>query len=394
VAQGVAGARGYVHMYIRKAEDEKPIGGGDAALLGPGKNSSPDWVPGAEMPDWWGVEGASCGGCVAQKVEAEQITYVPVLCKRWSCDVCSFYRHAWLVRNLVAFVESCHFPVMWTLTLKTGTRTCAESFDDVTAAWDKLRKRLKRRYGAFRFVWVVETTQAGYAHLHVLVDGFLDHDVVRAAWRECTGDSDNVRFDAVRSKGVGSYIAKYVGKEVRQRRVNGVLVANRHLFGKSADVHFDSFTGEGDGWEVLSVSWRENAAWLRQNAVILLDSKWGPGRFVAKSVGATVFLQAWEGNGLLPMRERDGPVAAWDRDELPPIPVAERTISERTKRLVDRINAERRGLAMIEGAPVYDAERLARDERVYTGPNRSGFGIKGYWTGEGDEAVFHRSENA
>jgi hypothetical protein len=351
--------------------------GSGAPLLVPGKSKCSEWVPGAEIPDWWGQSGASCGGLVAQKVDGDTVTYVPVLCKQWVCDVCSFYRQAWLTRNLVAFAEAARFPVMWTLTLKTGTRTRDESFLEIKAAWSKLRMRLGRKYGSLSFVWVVETTQAGYAHLHVIVDGYLYQPFVQAAWLAVTGDSMQVRFDKPRSRGrVARYIAKYVGKEVRERRWQGGAISGYHLFGKSQDVKFDAFTGEGDGWTVLAESWRENAEWVRRNCIVLQDAKWGPGRLVVRSEAGIAKLKAWEGPRALPPRVWDGPVKPWDRDELPAIPVAEKTMSAGTRSLVDRINAQGRGDAVLPEPVKNSPEWQAARDRLYEGPNRSGFGLK------------------
>jgi hypothetical protein len=259
--------------------------------------------------------------------------------------VCSYYRHAWLTRNVVAFVEAAAMPVMWTLTLRTGSRSSVESFGEIKAAWVKLRKRMGRRFRDRPFVWVVETTEAGYAHLHVIIDGYWDWGFVSRAWHEVTGDSMVVRFDRIRSAGgAGRYIAKYVGKEVRGRRLSGHDVRSYHLFGKSAGVHFDSFTHEGEGWTVLEQSWRDNAAWLRQNAVVVSDSRWGTGRIVVKAAGRTPVLRKWEEAPLQGFEEHMGGAKEppWVRHEPPPVPDMERTCPQWLIDMVEGINSERR----------------------------------------------------
>lgn len=258
------------------------------------------WQPGSEMPEWWGETGASCGGCVAQKVEDGVITYVPVLCKSWGCDVCSYYRYAWLVRNIVRIIEERRVRVMWTLTLRTGTRTPDESFEHIRSAWSKLRRRLNRERDGLQFVWVCETTKHGYAHLHVLLDRYIPHWHMSQMWEECTGDSMVVRFDKITSGGAGRYIAKYVGKEARQRRVNGQMVRPYHLFGKSESIQFEPFTVKGEGWDVLETSWRENARWCRENAMVLSDDRMGPGRITVRGVGATAVLRVWDITDMAP----------------------------------------------------------------------------------------------
>src|ERR1700680_4257839 len=88
--------------------------------------------------EWWGLPGSSCGGCVACRDVDGVRTYVPVMCKRWVCDVCGYYRYAWLVRNIAECIESDQLRVMWTLTLSTVGRTPEGSWDDMQAAWRKL----------------------------------------------------------------------------------------------------------------------------------------------------------------------------------------------------------------------------------------------------------------
>jgi hypothetical protein len=232
---------------------------------------------------------------------------------------------------------------MWTLTLRTGGRTAEESFTDIKEAWVKLRKRMGRRFRECPYVWVVETTDAGYAHLHVIIDGFWDWGFVSRSWHEVTGDSMVVRFDRIRSRGgAARYVAKYVGKEARGRRLRGSDVRSYHLFGKSASVRFDAFTLERDGWTVLEQSWRDNAAWLRQNAVVISDERWGTGRIVVKAVSGTPFLRAWEEAPLVGFEERGGPEPPWVRHEPPPVPEAERTCPQWLIDEVGRINEERR----------------------------------------------------
>jgi hypothetical protein len=234
-----------------------------APLLDRGKKKFAHWSPGDDMPDDWGRVGSSCGDQVATKWEDGVRTYVPILCKRWCCEVCSYYRHAWLIRNLVEAMHVHGLNKMWTLTLQTSGRTPEESFLDVQAAWGKLHDRLTRLCGHFEYWWVIQTTQRGYAHMHVLVNRFFKWDLVRRLWLACTGDSDVVRVDLLKGYAAASYVARYVGKEARRRVDRGAVLSGRHLFGKSSGIVFDDFMAAGKGWEVLKVSWQENAAYLR-----------------------------------------------------------------------------------------------------------------------------------
>jgi hypothetical protein len=304
------------------------------------------------MPEWWGVAGASCGGTVAQKVDGDVVTYVPVLCKCWSCDVCSYYRYAWLVRNIVGVIDRGDVSVMWTLTLKTGTRTPDESFEDIKAAWIRLRHRLNRERPGLEFVWVVETTKMGYAHMHVLLNRFVAHWKMSDMWKECTGDSMVVRFDKIKSGGAGRYIAKYVGKEARQRRLNGQEVRPYHLFGKSEGVVFEEFMPKGQGWTVVESSWRENAEWCRENAVVLVDEGMGTGKLVVELWNGAPKLRAWGNEERAPPLEFPGKLANRIADGGEPKPAAEYVgMAAATRAMVDAMNARPREARVAKWEP-------------------------------------------
>jgi hypothetical protein len=100
-----------------------------------------------------------------------------------------------------------------------------------------------------------------------------------------------------RLKGVAAarYVAKYVGKEARERRADGTNF-NMHIFGKSESVTFDDFmpTGEGAGWEVVRGTWADNASWLRRNVAVVADQMYPTPRLVVRRIHQVDLLRAWE----------------------------------------------------------------------------------------------------
>lgn len=262
-------------------------------LLGLDKNKYEDWHPADGLPEWWGTSDSACGKWCVYKSDEYTTTYVPVLCKQWSCDVCGFYRKAWLVRNVVRAMEEHKLTRFWVLTLQANTRTPEQSHEDVRGAWHKLHDRLVKRYGHFEYVWTVESTKRGIAHLNLLVSVFLPHAEMRAMWREITGDSDNVRFKEMSGTGAARYIAKYVAKEARARRDAGMRARQHHLFGRSRNIHFDAFSESTKGWQLKLQGWKENAEWLRRNCEPLVETMVPSIRIVVGSVRGTPWLKSW-----------------------------------------------------------------------------------------------------
>jgi hypothetical protein len=263
-------------------------------LLDLGKKKFARWQPGDEMPDDWGHEGSVCGGMVARKWENGVATYVPLLCKRWVCPVCGYYRHAWLVRNLVEAMHTHGLDKMWELTLRTTGRSVEDSFLDIQAAWGKLHDRLTRLCGHFEYWWVIETTKRGYAHMHLVVNRWIKWDLMRQLWLACTGDSDVVRVDQLKGYAAASYVAKYVGKEAGWRAGRGAVLSGRHLFGKSKGIVFDDFVSTGKGWHVVKEAWRDNAAWLRLNCRLISDAMEPRPRLVVAAPSGNDHLIKWD----------------------------------------------------------------------------------------------------
>jgi hypothetical protein len=182
---------------------------------------------------------------------------------------------------------------MATFTLATGDCTADESFERIQKAWNRCRLKLGRKGKKLEYVWVVETTERGYAHLHMFLNRFVPKTLLAQAWRESGGGRNGTRIEALRSIRAPYYVAKYVGKEVRMRRGLGMPAYGRHLYGTSRGIKFSSFMPKGAGWQVVAMSWRENAAWLVRNAAILEGGGPGSMRIVCRSWNGSEWLRAW-----------------------------------------------------------------------------------------------------
>jgi len=117
----------------------------------------------------WGQPGSSyCGASCIFRVQDGKLQLLPVLCDTWGCKLCGPRKAAWLIRQIKQSVERYNLRFFWTLTVKTGDCSREESVRKITYWWHKLHRRLGRRYGAFSYVWTLELTKRGYAHLHLL----------------------------------------------------------------------------------------------------------------------------------------------------------------------------------------------------------------------------------
>jgi hypothetical protein len=107
----------------------------------------------------------------------------------------------------------------------------------VKNCWAKFRTYLKRRYQTpLSFIAVVELQQSGYAHLHVLVDRFIEQNWIAEAW-QAVGGGRIVDIRYVDIHRIAPYMSKYLTKDLllapfkpRQRRYstsrNITLISN------------------------------------------------------------------------------------------------------------------------------------------------------------------------
>lgn len=115
-----------------------------------------------------------------------------------------------------------------------------DEFIFINRAWNKLRSWIKRRYGEFEFLKVLEVTEKGRPHLHVLISGirWINQGELSEIWQKY-GGGEVVYIKRVYNRNnvkVCRYVLKYVNKSLRMenKRFSALLFAsNRRLFGLS-----------------------------------------------------------------------------------------------------------------------------------------------------------------
>lgn len=190
----------------------------------------------------WGTEPQGCGASVLVRVHDGQVQVNPILCDTWACGLCGPKRAAWLKREVHKALFGYRLKYFWTLTVSTRRCTAAESFKVITAAWNTLRTNLKRDYGPFSYIWVMEATQQGYAHLHLLTSLDITQKELKRRWYHATGGSHQAKADRMATDRASNYLTKYLAKESHERRKQGNdTLWHRHAYGKSRDVRLRCF---------------------------------------------------------------------------------------------------------------------------------------------------------
>jgi len=101
------------------------------------------------------------------------------------------------------------------------TLTFAENIKDLDAAhpeFDKFIKRMRRRYGKFKYAAVVEFQERGAVHYHMVSDlPYIPKKELAEIWRQ--GFVRINKIDHVDN--IGAYISKYMTKDTKDIRLRG-----------------------------------------------------------------------------------------------------------------------------------------------------------------------------
>lgn len=168
-------------------------------------------------------------------------------------------------------LANCNFDVEYA---KFITLTFAENQQDIAVAnhrLDLFLKKMRRQYGRFRYLWVMEFQRRGAIHYHMLADisEYIPWQWLQEAWKD--GDARIEAIDHVDN--VGAYVAKYMAR-LDDRRLDGkkafghsrgmkkpeIITGReaekiaRYLEERQTPVHAATYTGEYVG-EVQQLSY-------------------------------------------------------------------------------------------------------------------------------------------
>lgn len=187
---------------------------------------------------------------------------VPLMCKRWECEVCGARRtKEWekrIARAVNYWVEQGMRARFLTLSLVRKIADAREAFLEATKVMQRYEKRMRRRGYEWRYVACLDVgTKTGRPHLHVIELGkrYLPQKLISAQWAASGGGAvvDVRKVFGVR--GAVRDLAKYLMKG-RFVRLDGVrrVRASRDFFKVEAGDHQPA-DDDDDVW-----AWRYSSA--------------------------------------------------------------------------------------------------------------------------------------
>ncbi len=139
---------------------------------------------------------------------------VRMRCKQWSCPRCGPKRAKQVRYAITQRATELGLTRMLTLTIGHDGCTAGQSVRYIRECWSKLRVYLRRKFGeSITYICILEFQLNGYAHLHILVDRYIDFGWIQANW-QAVGGGYRVSIDWVDAHRIGAYLSKYLTKEL------------------------------------------------------------------------------------------------------------------------------------------------------------------------------------
>lgn len=111
-----------------------------------------------------------------KKTQDPDIPFARLRCGMWTCAFCAEKnRSIWRARLINHIMQNIHKSWSWfTLTAHSKARGAFRSIKNLRNAWDKLIKRMKRKYGDFDYVRIFERHKDGSYHIHCIASLYFD----------------------------------------------------------------------------------------------------------------------------------------------------------------------------------------------------------------------------
>jgi hypothetical protein len=161
--------------------------------------------------------GKHCGRFSIKGWDSRQnkICYRRVNCGSWTCSYCGprkAKRAKRAIRDLAETLGLCYF-----LTLTIDPSHLREGEDPIKhlqVSFDKFRTYLRRKFGETPvYIRVVEFTQKGLPHYHILTDRYIEQQWISRTWNRL-GGGKIVWIRRARIRKIAHYLAKYLTKEL------------------------------------------------------------------------------------------------------------------------------------------------------------------------------------
>jgi hypothetical protein len=174
--------------------------------LPPAFDSAPDVRRRKKGCGAWTVHGIALAG--------SRERYIRLNCKCWECKYCGPRRARRCRKSIANWAAKLGLNRFLTLTLDPKKLDGEDSTRYLRRTFAKLRSLLHREYGkALTYICVLQYQENGMAHLHILLNRFVDVEWLRKKW-QAVGGGWNVWIEMVSIRRIVNYVSRYLSQEL------------------------------------------------------------------------------------------------------------------------------------------------------------------------------------
>jgi hypothetical protein len=166
----------------------------------------------------------------------KKLAPLPLYCKSYFCKCCAKKKAAKYRARIKNNLKHKSWRFL-TLTTINNTSNKIRQIKQINQDWNRLRTLLKKHFGNFSYVKVVEIGKGGMVHLHVLVDMYLPVLFIKRMWIKYCG-AYRIWIDRVQShEDCIKYVTKYMTKSASNHEFNTIMYkANSRRITFSRDI--------------------------------------------------------------------------------------------------------------------------------------------------------------
>lgn len=174
------------------------------------------------------------------KKNETKLTPLALFCKSYFCKDCAKKKHAKYRIRIKNNLGNKSWRFL-TLTTINNNSDKIKQIKQINEDWNRLRTLLKKHFGNFSYVKVVEIGKGGMVHLHVLVDMYLPVYFIKRMWIKYCG-AYRIWIDRVQShEQIARYITKYMTKSAANHEFNVIMYkGNKRRITFSRNIRLDS----------------------------------------------------------------------------------------------------------------------------------------------------------
>lgn len=163
--------------------------------------------------------GKHCGRYSIRGIDPStgRVVHRRVNCGSWNCTYCGPRKARLAKKRIREEAEKLGLRYFWTLTLAHPSSSPAANVRHIRLVFNRFREYLRRKYkkdnAPVNFICILEYTQCGVPHLHILLDRYIPQRWVSNVWNRLGGGRIVfVKFVTIHK--VARYLSKYLTKDL------------------------------------------------------------------------------------------------------------------------------------------------------------------------------------